>query len=93
MHEQWRCSKKAGSELSDWIMRATRDDATLLNSALTGVIFCPIGIVQTSLTSRKVRFARNAPAHTLRCQLRAILQLEQEYTSLVFHVSFRSLCV
>jgi hypothetical protein len=45
-------------------MRATRDDATLSNSELTGVMFCPIGVVQASLTTRKVRFARNADAHT-----------------------------
>ena len=92
----WRCKigkksgkgKMTGSELSDWIMRATRDDATLSNSALTGVMFCPIAIVHASLTSRKVRFARNAPAHTLRCQLRHILQLEQEYTRMTLHMKY-----
>ena len=78
--------KMTGSELSDWIMRATRDDATLSNSELTGVMFCPIGIVQASLTTRNVRFARNAPANTLRCKLRNILQLEQEYTRMTLHM-------
>ncbi len=72
--------KMTAQELSDWIMKATRDDATLSNSQLTGAMFCPIRVVHASLTSRKVSFLKRTNSTALRVQLRGILQLEQEYS-------------
>jgi hypothetical protein len=90
----WRSkiSKKSGKgtmtamELSDWIMRATRDDATLSNSQTTGVMFCPIHVVQASLTTRKVQYSTKTDGRTLRLQLRGILQLEQEHSRMTMHM-------
>jgi hypothetical protein len=73
-------------ELSDWIYRATRNDATLSNSTQTGVMFCPIGVVKASLKTRKVKFAPGRHELMLRLQLRDILQLEQEYTRMTLHM-------
>jgi hypothetical protein len=78
--------KMTAQELSDWIMKATRDDATLSNSQLTGVMYCPIRVVHASLTSRKVSFSKRANSTALRVQLRDILQLEQEYSRMTLHM-------
>jgi hypothetical protein len=75
-----------GRELSDWIFRATRDDATLSNSLLTGVMYCPISVVIASLQSRKVTIARGKSDLFLRVHLRDILQLEQELTRMTLHM-------
>ena len=87
-----RISKKSGKgkmtamELSDWIMNVTREDATLSNSKLTGVMHCPISIVRGSLQSRKVKIKARTTQYSLRLQLRQILQLEQEYTRMTLHI-------
>ncbi len=73
-------------ELSDWIFRVTRDDATLSHSELTGVMYCPISIVIASLKTRKVKFPLGKNHLLLRLQLRDILQLEQEYTRMTLHM-------
>ncbi len=77
--------KMTAQELSVWIMRATRDDATLSNSEFTGVMFYKIRVVQASLTTRNVQFAKRTNPRTLR-QLRGILQLEQEYSRMTMHM-------
>jgi len=78
--------KMTARELSDWIMRATRDDATLSNSPLTGVMFCPIEVVKASLRTRNVQFHLRKNELLLRLQLRDILQLEQEYARMSLHM-------
>jgi hypothetical protein len=79
-------NKMTASELSDWIMKATRDDATLSNSEVTGVMFCPINVVTASLRTRKVPVYGRFSNQQLRVQLRAVLQLEQEYTRMTLHM-------
>ena len=71
-----------GEDLSDWIQKYTQDDATLSNSPDTGVMYCPIKVVVASLATRKIKSNARALGNgqQLRLQLRAILQLEQEYT-------------
>ena len=88
-----RISKKSGRgtmnamELSNWIMKVTRDDATLSTSKLTGVMYCPITVVKASLTSRfALRQGRSSDLQ-LRLQLRGQLQLEQEYTRMALHIT------
>jgi hypothetical protein len=73
-------------ELSDWIFRATRDDATLSNSPLTGVMYCPISVVVASLRSRNVAIAPGKSDLFIRVHLRDILQLEQELTRMTLHM-------
>jgi hypothetical protein len=78
-----------GQDLSDWIQKYTRDDATLSQSTSTGVMFCPIKVVLASLATRKIKVparATGAIAHRLRVQLRGILQLEQEHTRMTMHM-------
>jgi hypothetical protein len=67
-------------------MKATRDDATLSNSEVTGVMFCPINVVTESLRTRKIPVNGRLSNQQLRVQLRAILQLEQEYTRMTLHM-------
>jgi hypothetical protein len=87
-----RISKKSGKnymtamDLSDWIMKATRDDATLSNSKLTGVMFCPISVVHASLRNRKITGNVEKSNLLLRIQLRDILQVEQEHTRMTLHM-------
>ena len=78
--------KMTARELSDWIFRATRDDATLSNSKLTGVMFCPIAVVKASLKTRKVKFPAWKNHLLLRLQLRDLLQVEQEFTRMTLHM-------
>jgi hypothetical protein len=78
--------KMSASDLTDWILRVTRDDATLSNSTLTGVMYCPISVVIASLKTRKVKFPPGQNHLLLRLQLRDILQLEQEYTRMTLHM-------
>jgi hypothetical protein len=78
-----------GQALSEWILKYTRDDATLSTSKATGVMYCPMMIVLASLVSRKIKVPQRATgtiALRLRLQLRAILQLEQEYTRMRMHM-------
>jgi hypothetical protein len=78
-----------GQDLSDWIQKCTRDDATLSQSKETGVVFCPINVVLASLTTRKIKVparVTSANARRLRLQLRSILQLEQEHTRMTIHI-------
>jgi hypothetical protein len=78
-----------GQALSDWILKYTRDDATLSSSKATGVMLCPMKIVLASLVSRKIKVperATGAIGLRLRLQLRALLQLEQEYTRMTMHM-------
>jgi hypothetical protein len=78
-----------GQDLSDWIQKCTRDDATLSQSKETGVMFCPIKVVLASLATRKIKVpaqATGANARHLRLQLRSILQLEQEHTRMTIHI-------
>jgi hypothetical protein len=77
-----------GEDLSDWIQKYTRDDATLPNSSDTGVMYCPIKVVVASLATRKIKSNARALGNGqhLRLQLRAILQLEQEYTRIKMHM-------
>ena len=85
-------AKKSGKgsmnarELSDWIFRATRDDATLSNSPLTGVMYCPLSVVKASLKARRLTVAEGKTDMFLRVQLRDILQLEQEHTRMTIHM-------
>ncbi len=75
--------------LSDWILKYTRDDATLSQSKATGVMHCPMKVVLVSLVSRKINVPGRATGnngHCLRLKLRAILQLEQEYTRMTMHM-------
>jgi hypothetical protein len=77
-----------GADLSDWIMRYTRDDATLSQSKETGVMHCPIKVVIASLANRKIivksrGIGKGTPE---RLQLRDILQLEQELTRMTMHM-------
>jgi hypothetical protein len=87
-----RISKKSGRgtmtamELSDWIMKVTRDDATLSTSKLTGVMSCPINVVKASLASRNITHPGRSSPLQLRHQLMNILQLEQEYTRMTLHM-------
>jgi hypothetical protein len=93
-HAGWqaRISKKSGRgtmtamELSNWIMKVTRDDATLSTSTATGVMYCSINVVKTFLTTRHIPFHVRSSPIQLRHQLRDILQLEQEYTRLGLHM-------
>jgi hypothetical protein len=78
--------KMTARELSDFIFRATRDDATLSNSKLTGVMYCPFAVVKASLTTRKVKIPAGKSHLFLRLQLRDILQVEQEYTRMTLHM-------
>jgi hypothetical protein len=78
-----------GQALSDWILKYTRDDATLSQSKATGVMHCPMKVVLASLASRKINVPGRATGnngHSLRLKMRAILQLEQEYTRLTMHM-------
>jgi hypothetical protein len=77
-----------GADLSDWIMRYTRDDATLSHSKETGVMHCPIKVVIASLANRKIRVQSRGIGKGLpqRLQLRHILQLEQELTRMTMHM-------
>ena len=78
-----------GEALSDWIMKYTRDDATLSQSNETGVMFCPIKVVLASLSGRKIKVparATGSNSRRFRLQLKSILQLEQEYTRMTMHI-------
>jgi hypothetical protein len=78
-----------GQALSDWILKYTRDDATLSTSKATDVMHCPMKIVLASLVSRKIKVperATGAMGLRLRLQLRALLQLEQEYSRMTMHM-------
>ena len=85
-----KCGKgqMTGADLSDWIMRYTRDDATLSHSIDTGVMYCPIKIVIASLAARKIIANSRGVGKGihLRLQLRSIIQLEQEYTRMTMHM-------
>jgi hypothetical protein len=72
--------KMTAMKLSDWIFRATRDDATLSNSTSTGVMFCPIGVVKASLTTRKVIILPRQNDLLVRLKLRDILQVERVHS-------------
>jgi hypothetical protein len=81
--------KMTGQQLSDWIQKYTRDDATLSQSKATGVMYCPIKVVLASLATRKIKVparATGANSHGLRLKLRSILQLEEEYTRMTVHM-------
>ena len=78
-----------GQALSDWILKYTRDDATLSQSKATGVMHCPMKIVLASLAARNIEVPGRATGnngHALRLKLRGILQLEQEYTRMTMHM-------
>ena len=78
--------KMTARELSDWIFRATRDDATLSNSKETGVMYCPMRVVEASLKSRKVNIRPGTDPLMVRLKLRDILKLEQEYSRMTMHM-------
>jgi hypothetical protein len=69
----------SGEQLSNWLMQYCRGECTLSNDKDTGVMFCDIGIVRRCLLERGKSIGNRATNNTLRLEMQAILQLEEEY--------------